>query len=596
MELTEVMRQENKEFSEALTQLGNGDVISLSKQQIALFDSRIVPFEQVPRNAIHPFRTNRNVDIFNEKFLENAYPSKAIDVVKNHHDPKYIEQNYKNILLSLSKDKTHEMPTTIKLQIGVRYMILMNQDVKDGLANGTTGVLKNFIYEDETKSSVVKLYFDHLEPDIGLKKRSDNTIQKSELKFAHQATTIEELQSWTPMTRKSASIHLRKGCKWYFERSHYQLTPAEAITMYKIQGDTCEAIALDLNQEGLVRSDLYVAMSRVTRLEDLYLYGRNSLLDGRKFNGKFITEYTEKEKRKAIKQFYKTDEVQREMRRLREDCSISIPYPFLSIHDEFQARDDISFMFLNMEEGNLLKYMPVIRSDFGMKSADVIILTNCGTQHSRIYNDALNIEGYQLLRITGAHNQTMFGQCVYASHHHMQEPILKLYNDNLGSPHSNIIELGLIVFKSNNQTMFALYFSCNQIKDDSQYDRAKNEFKNFINSLDINENLLEHLKQDRLIVMGTFSKSIKQKYLKQFSEKLTHKYKLQHVVLTQSLEALSYDWCMTNFNPSVFKKCNHPRPCYRRPENCHYDCILYDSFYSQHVPIWLNFKRVIPDE
>ena len=597
MELKQVMRQENKEFSEALTQLGNGDVISLSKSQIDLFNSRIVPFVEVPRNSIHPFRTNRDVDHFNERFLQNAYASKAIDVVKNHVDPDFINQNYKNILLNLPKERTHEMPSVLKLQIGVRYMILMNQDVKDGLANGTTGILMNFIYEDESKTSVSKLYFDHFEPDVGLKKRRENIIHRSELLLCHTPTTIQELQSWTPMTRKSASIRLKQNFKWTYERSHYQLTPAEAITMYKIQGDTCEAIALDLNQEGLVRSDLYVAMSRVTKLEDLYLYGRKSLLEGRKFKNKFIEHFTEKEKKLALKHFYQDDEVQREMRRLRENCKIDFLYPFFNLQeDNSTTLNDVTFIFLNLEDGNIIKNMPLIKSDFGIKTAQVIILTNCGTQYDKSYENNLNIDGYTLAKVTGAYNQSIFGHCVYISDHHLKKSLVKCIDDNLGSQLSNVLEVGLLAFKSNNRAMFLLYFSCNNIKDSSMFNQAWEELKGFVRQLKLKETLMAHLTQDRLIVMATFAKSIKQKYLQQFSEKLTNKYELHHVGSTQSIEKLSHDWCMTNLKQTAFKRCNHLKPCHRRPDFCHYDCMLYDSFFSRHVPIWFNFKTINPDE
>ena len=109
----------------------------------------------------------------------------------------------------------------------------------------------------------------------------------------------------------------------------------------------------------------------------MYLYGRKSLLEGRKFKNKFIEHFTEKEKKLALKHFYQDDEVQREMRRLRENCKIDFLYPFFNLQeDNSTTLNDVTFIFLNLEDGNIIKNMPLITSDFGIKTAQVIILTN----------------------------------------------------------------------------------------------------------------------------------------------------------------------------------------------------------------------------
>ena len=55
------------------------------------------------------------------------------------------------------------------------------------------------------------------------------------------------------------------------------------MTISKIQGDTCEVVAFDISQTmAHMRSNYYVAMSRVTKKSNLYLYGADCLIGNKR--------------------------------------------------------------------------------------------------------------------------------------------------------------------------------------------------------------------------------------------------------------------------------------------------------------------------
>lgn len=65
---------------------------------------------------------------------------------------------------------------------------------------------------------------------------------------------------------------MSKNAYYQVYRKQFPLTPAEAITIHKSQGSTCESACVNLNKP-LTRELLYVALSRVTSLSKLYLVG-----------------------------------------------------------------------------------------------------------------------------------------------------------------------------------------------------------------------------------------------------------------------------------------------------------------------------------
>lgn len=59
---------------------------------------------------------------------------------------------------------------------------------------------------------------------------------------------------------------MSKGSQFPVNRTQFALVAAEALSIHKAQGSTCDSICVDLTKRGLSRELLYVALSRVTKL------------------------------------------------------------------------------------------------------------------------------------------------------------------------------------------------------------------------------------------------------------------------------------------------------------------------------------------
>ena len=72
-------------------------------------------------------------------------------------------------------DVINGMSFEILFKINCKYMITTNQDVEDGLVNGTTGILKSVVsrrINDDDDSEILnpkRLWFDFIDKEIGKK-------------------------------------------------------------------------------------------------------------------------------------------------------------------------------------------------------------------------------------------------------------------------------------------------------------------------------------------------------------------------------------------------------------------------------------------
>lgn len=111
--------------------------------------------------------------------------------------------------------------TNLEIKIGIRYMIIINLNVPDGLVNGTTGILKTITFKDSEKTIPKILWFDFESKNIGNNTRSGFIDFMKKNNISLQLTPIE------------AYIHtdrIENGC---IHRTQFPLNPAEAITVHK---------------------------------------------------------------------------------------------------------------------------------------------------------------------------------------------------------------------------------------------------------------------------------------------------------------------------------------------------------------------------
>jgi hypothetical protein len=123
-------------------------------------------------------------------------------------------------------------------------------------------------------------------------------------------------------------------------------------------------------EESLTRPLLYVALSRSTTLNSLFLYGDSSIVK-KTYRSKEWTE--EKRIAHALKEAEK-NKVQIEMNRLKTTSVLENKFPFLG-NDEQLNDYDLSIIYINIQSFNT--YKNSIANDYGFKNADVILLGEC---------------------------------------------------------------------------------------------------------------------------------------------------------------------------------------------------------------------------
>ena len=229
IELNEIMRQrEDKEFSEALTYFGNTGFIDLPKRYLNIFNECIRPQESIPNNALFLFATNNDRKRMNDDRISKPYFKQyAFDKVlgvSDKKDAKLKHTKYIQSLDDLPDDKKHFMSNMIKIKIDIKYMFLYNDDLTDGIANGTVGTLKNYIMDSKDEKQIEILFFDFYENDIGYNRRSAFLITPHIVSKLVIPMSVEQLKKLTPIKRVSAKINIAPSrFDWYFKRTQFQM-------------------------------------------------------------------------------------------------------------------------------------------------------------------------------------------------------------------------------------------------------------------------------------------------------------------------------------------------------------------------------------
>ena len=202
--------------------------------------------------------------------------------------------------------------------------------------------------------------------------------------------------SWTPICNSELSIVKSKNYQFVIKRRQLPIVECEAMTIHKSQGQTYELCAVDIRSK-LERDLLYVALSRVTSIQGLYLFGSNSVSED------WSEETLEYERKRRL-----DAPEQREMRRLRNERQMMNLFPILS---NDRIKPGLSLIFLNIQHLNLNK-IKAIKADFGFQECDLIFLSECHlNQHVQMFNQMepeFRVKGVTRSRKeNGAHGQVL---------------------------------------------------------------------------------------------------------------------------------------------------------------------------------------------
>ncbi|XP_034944338.1 ATP-dependent DNA helicase PIF1-like [Chelonus insularis] len=264
-ELTEIMRQKNdRAFINALNNLALG---TMKTDDINLIKCReIKNINDIPETAIRLYATNKNVSSYNAQRISQCKSKLFTSTAQVVFSKDITEGEKKIILRSINKKANNiaiELPDVIQLKVNIKYMIIKNIDVEDGLVNGACGILKYIECKDANIPST--LWLDFHTPRVGINIRARHRDYMTKNNIDNVLTPIERISIQTSVAQDD---------KYKILKNQFPIIPAEAITIHKSQGQTYVKICLDFTaQERQTLSMLYVALSRVTKLSGLFIIG-----------------------------------------------------------------------------------------------------------------------------------------------------------------------------------------------------------------------------------------------------------------------------------------------------------------------------------
>jgi hypothetical protein len=510
-------------------------------------------------------------------------------------------------------------------------MLILNDDIKDGLYNGAIGILKHVILSSTTSNDkgyssvrpktmeceplVKRIYLQFFEsPKIGQRNRikklvffKADGIDPYEFGKDCPLTVIEYHERKLEFV-KGAGITPKRGFEIF--RKQFPIVESEAITINKAEGQTYTKIGVSLkynsasgNSIDLTSNKLYVALSRVTKLSGLYMYGRESILTDtvRKMKPEQKLKQVEKKQQSSVNVA---------MRRLRSDeCRLTNHFKFLEEDANNQgfyaqnSQNKIRIMFTNIRYFNYNKRL-AIESDYGFMKCDMILL--CET-HSFISIDpetnesampsTNTLRNYETIFKTGTQIDTKssHGQMCFVK----RDPITKGLAKAIRAPTQNMTNslllnesTGIIQHRQRLNEMWEYNVYNYQVNSGSRHQIKimciyrhpkmyladfRQEFKSFLS----NEMHLD-TSNDDVVIIGDFNIDFN-KELK-FRESLNYEFGLHALFDKETTHEFAHnshgfsqlDWCFTNLSP------NH----------WNIKGLVYESWFTDHFPIVLEIEKI----
>jgi len=213
-----------------------------------------------PRNALHVYRLNADVESQNNLMLNSLAPETQQYVIKASDA---VAGQTSHICLSNLSDKRSEtggLHGVLKLAVGAHVMLTANVDVSDGLVNGARGEVMHVVTNTENEVKCILVKFDN--PQVGIK-----TIQTS--------TYRSVFPNAVPLSKYEVMFFAKGKRGSEVTRLQFPLTLAWATTIHKVQGLTLDEIVVDMKGGRFSPGQAYVAFSRVKTLEGLHILNFN---------------------------------------------------------------------------------------------------------------------------------------------------------------------------------------------------------------------------------------------------------------------------------------------------------------------------------
>ncbi len=254
IELTSNHRQgQDKLYADMLNRLRFGDhtVGDIEKLELRMRND-------YPPEPMFVFPTRKPVHQLNLSRLEEL-DQPLIELKALHEHPHQFA--YKPIISHDGFVGNTPFLSTLKLKKGARIILTYNVNTSDGLSNGTTGTVVDFISECNNVNSVLIL-FD--ERDVGKQTRAQNLY------------IIQKFPDCTPINRISFEYNVGNSTKNHTAKAkvvQFPISLAWALTAHKCQGMTIKkptCMVADLKHV-FTAGQAYVMLGRIQDLSQLFL-------------------------------------------------------------------------------------------------------------------------------------------------------------------------------------------------------------------------------------------------------------------------------------------------------------------------------------
>ena len=289
-ELTEVMRQRGDLIFISL--LNNVRKGILTDEDAGILESRFISEDnpEYPFNAVHIFAENSLVKNHNQLKLDEL-PGVLIELKAVDKLPSNITDSVLNRVYERSQMDTGGLAYKMDIKLNAKVMLTTNINVEDKLCNGQIGVIRHIKYD--SANTPQKIYLQMEDKGIGIK-----TMQTDSFARNNNLVPIERVE-------KEIKIKKNRPFSPAIKMLQFPLILSWPCTVHKVQGKTFPKIVFGfqlLKQRRFNTGQVYVALSRVTSLQGLYLTGifnrRSITFDQRasneyenmRINSKLVTE------------------------------------------------------------------------------------------------------------------------------------------------------------------------------------------------------------------------------------------------------------------------------------------------------------------
>ena len=213
----------------------------------------------LPTNKLCKEVNNAILDLHDDLRFPNAkyIPAKDIVVRRKRQATNFSDKDVEDRIRELEEDprNTAGLERTLKLKIGSKVMLRQNLDIPSGLCNGAIGTLVDVV-------------------------EMDGEVHHLVVNFNGKEHNIE---------RRQSDFFLYPNNLIKVTRSQFPITLSYCLTVHKSQGLTLRHAIMDCGQDIFSVAQIYVALSRVKKAEDLKLL--NFRVDSIKASQRAIQEY-----------------------------------------------------------------------------------------------------------------------------------------------------------------------------------------------------------------------------------------------------------------------------------------------------------------